>query len=144
MSVAQTKVKRWFDKDAKSRTFSPGDKVLVLLPIPGSALQARYSGPYVVQEKVSDQDYIVATLERQRRSRLCHINLLIPYLDRESVPLSSVSEDGKTVLVLSSAEFADEAQVAVALSSVDPAETLAASAVSDIEDVVGPSNASQM
>ena len=90
LSVAQTKMKRWFDSDAKSRSFSPGDKVLVLLPIPGSALQARFGGPYVVQRKVSDRDYIVATPDRRRQSRLCHINMLKPYLDREADPQSSV------------------------------------------------------
>lgn len=43
-------------------------------------------------------------------------------------------------MALSSAELIDEAQAAAALSSADPAETLAASAVSDVEDV-GPSSA---
>lgn len=61
---------------------------------------------------MSDRDYVVATPEHRRRSRLCHINMLKPYLDRESVPLSSINEDDKTVLALSSAEIVDEAQVA--------------------------------
>ncbi|KAM7406893.1 hypothetical protein PAMA_002878 [Pampus argenteus] len=88
MAVAQGKMKYWFDKDAQSRSFSPGDKVLVLLPVPGSSLQARYSGPYVVREKVGARDYVVATPDRRRRSRLCHINMLKPYLQRGSVLLS--------------------------------------------------------
>ena len=44
-------MRRWFDKDAKSKSFSPGDKVLVLLPILGSSLQARYSGPYMSKRR---------------------------------------------------------------------------------------------
>lgn len=114
--------------------------VLLVLPSLGSS----YSGPYVVQEKVNDRHYIVATPERKRQSRLCHINMLKPYLDRGSVPLSPV-EEGKTVLSLSSAVPIDETQIAVVLSSADPTETKAISVLSDdvdvVEDVVGPSSA---
>lgn len=70
--------------------------------------------------------------------------MLKPYLDRESVPLSPVRDGGQTVLALSSAELIDEAQAAVVLSSADPSETPAASALTDVElveDVVGPSRA---
>ena len=51
LKEAQTKMKKWYDKVAKSREFSPGDKVLVLFPIPGHPLQARYYGPYVIRVK---------------------------------------------------------------------------------------------
>ena len=44
MAVVQGKIKCWLDKDAQSRSFSPEYKVLVLLPIPGSSLQARKVG----------------------------------------------------------------------------------------------------
>lgn len=71
-------MKGWFDKSAKIRQLSPGDKVLVFLPIPGSSLQARSSGPYVIQRKASDSDYIVSTPDHAKRSRLCHINMLKP------------------------------------------------------------------
>ncbi|TKS65155.1 Retrovirus-related Pol polyprotein from transposon 17.6 [Collichthys lucidus] len=116
MAVAQGKMKYWFDKDAQSRSFSPGDKVLVLLPVPGSSLQARYSGPYVVREKVGARDYVVATPDRRRRSRLCHINMLKPYLQRGSaLPSPAVL----TSVALSGAEVIDQAENAVALSSAD-------------------------
>lgn len=102
-SDAQLKMKSWFDKNAKTRKFNPGDKVLPLLPISGSALQARYNKPYVVQEKVSDRDYVVATPERRRRNRLCHVNMLKSYLDRQSILQGPVSEDGAVFAALSSA-----------------------------------------
>ncbi len=57
LSAAQSKMKGWFDKKAMVRQFKPGDKVLMFLPIPGSSLQARYSGPYVIEKRVSDRDY---------------------------------------------------------------------------------------
>ena len=75
-------MKKWYDKDAKSREFSPGDKVLVLFPIPGHPLQARYHGPYVIESKVGEVDYIVKTLDRRKSRQLCHINMLKEYVDR--------------------------------------------------------------
>jgi hypothetical protein len=34
----RSKVKKWYDKNAGTRTFKPGDKVLILLPRPGHPL----------------------------------------------------------------------------------------------------------
>ena len=39
-----------FDKSAIERSFKPGDSVLVFLPFPGSVLQAKFTGPYVIEE----------------------------------------------------------------------------------------------
>jgi len=50
LTAAQKKMKGWYDRKTESRVFHPGDKVLVLLPIPGSYLQARFSGPYFIQK----------------------------------------------------------------------------------------------
>lgn len=74
--------KSWFDKKAKRRVFSPGDQVLMLLLLPGSALQAQYSGPYVTERQVSQCDYMVRTPDRKRKTQLCHVNLLKPYVAR--------------------------------------------------------------
>lgn len=62
---SQGKMKRWYDKKARSRVFLPGDKVLVLLPLSGSALKARYSGPYLVSRRVNKTDYVIETPERK-------------------------------------------------------------------------------
>ncbi len=64
-----------YDKKSVKRSFKVGDKVLVLLPLPGSTLQAKYAGPYEIEEKFSDTD-VVQTPERHRKSRVCHINML--------------------------------------------------------------------
>ncbi len=79
---AQIKMKKCFDKDAVFRSFEKGDPVLVLLPLPGCALQAKFSGPYVVDRKLSDTDYIIGTPDRQRKTRVCHINMLKRYIAR--------------------------------------------------------------
>ena len=94
LKEAQTKMKKWYDKDAKSREFGPGDKVLVLFPIPGHPLQARYHGPYTVESKVGEVDYIVKTPDRRKSRQLCHINMLKEYIDRNdnnAKPVCSVS-----------------------------------------------------
>ena len=52
-------MKMHYDENAQDRNFEPGDKVLALLPIPGKPLQAGYYGPYTVDKKLSDVNYIV-------------------------------------------------------------------------------------
>ena len=64
LKEAKIKPKMWYDKIAKSRVFSPGDKVLVLFPIPGHQPQARYHGPYTAESKVGVIDYFVNTPDR--------------------------------------------------------------------------------
>ena len=46
LQESQSKMKVWYDRKAKSRCFEPGDRVLVLFPVVGNPLQAKYSGPY--------------------------------------------------------------------------------------------------
>ena len=45
LQESQSKMKVWYDRKAKSRCFEPGDRVLVLFPVVGNPLQAKYSGP---------------------------------------------------------------------------------------------------
>ena len=80
-------MKFWYDKrhGARHRKFSPGNKVLVFLPVTGQPLQARYFGPYVIERKVNDTDYIILTPDRRKMKRLCHINMLKEYHERERV-----------------------------------------------------------
>ena len=76
LSVTQKRMKQRYDQKAVRRVFKPGDKVMVFLPILGSALQPRYTGPYLVERRVGDVNYVIATPDRRKRSRLCHINML--------------------------------------------------------------------
>ena len=68
-----------------------GDKVLALLPIPGRPFQARYFGPYTVEKKASDLNYIITTPDRRKQKQLCHINMLKEYVDRDSSNITSVN-----------------------------------------------------
>ena len=65
-------------KGEREHTFEVGDKVLVLLPIIGNPLQARYHGLYTV-EHVNDVDYVVITPARRNQRQLCRINMLKEY-----------------------------------------------------------------
>jgi len=63
------------------RSFIPGDKVLVLLPIPGKPLHAKFHGPYIVGEQLGPVDYVISTPDRRKTKRVCHVNLLKKYVD---------------------------------------------------------------
>ena len=54
-------MKQRYDRKAVLREFKPGDKAMVFLPILGSALQPFYTGPYHVERRVSDVNYVIAT-----------------------------------------------------------------------------------
>uniref|UniRef100_A0A9J8CV35 Gypsy retrotransposon integrase-like protein 1 n=1 Tax=Cyprinus carpio carpio TaxID=630221 RepID=A0A9J8CV35_CYPCA len=90
LKAAQEKMKTWYDRKAKHRVFCSGDQVLVLLPILGSALQAQYSGPYTIDRKVGECNYLVKTPNRKRKTRMCHVNLLKPYFDRNQTASTEV------------------------------------------------------
>lgn len=75
--------KVWYDKKARLRTFEPGQMVLALLPRQGQPLEAKWKGPYKVMERIGLVDYIVATPNNRKSTRLCHINMLKPYIARD-------------------------------------------------------------
>ena len=91
LKSARSKMKLHYDENAQVRNFETGDKVLALLPIPGRPLQARYYGPYTVDKKLCDVNYIVNTPGRRKRKQLCHINMLKKYIDRDSSVISSAN-----------------------------------------------------
>ena len=67
LKSAQNSIKNRYDQNPKGRTFKPGDKLLALLPIPGRPLQARYFGPYFVDKKMSDLNYVLQTPDRRKQ-----------------------------------------------------------------------------
>ena len=79
----QKQMKTWHDRKARTKIFHPGDQMLVLLPIHGSPLQVRYCGPYTVEKKLSDVDYVINTPGRRKSKCLCHVNMLEPYHSKD-------------------------------------------------------------
>uniref|UniRef100_A0A671WFH3 Gypsy retrotransposon integrase-like protein 1 n=1 Tax=Sparus aurata TaxID=8175 RepID=A0A671WFH3_SPAAU len=110
LAASQSDMKRRFDRKAVVRQFNPGDKVLVLLPMPGAALRAQFSGPYVVKSQVSPTDYIILTPERRRKTRLCHVNMLKSFLSRDATegkgePAPATAAPGGGAVSLACASF---------------------------------------
>lgn len=66
LGASQTKMKKWYDRRAERQEFTPGDQVLTLTTIVGLPFQAKYTGPYIVREKISDLNYAVATPGRRK------------------------------------------------------------------------------
>lgn len=61
-----------YDRKAVCRSVQQGDRVLVLLPVTGSALQAKFSECYEAEFKLSDTDYVICTPVRRRKSHVSH------------------------------------------------------------------------
>ena len=80
---SQQKMKEQYDKGTKERQLRTGDKVLILLPVPGEPLRAKFCVPYEVEKKVNDLNYVVSTPDRRKTKRLCHINMLKQYFERQ-------------------------------------------------------------
>ena len=59
-------MKVWYDRKAWQQIFKPGNRVLILLPIPDHTQQARYCGPYLIEKKLNEVDYMVQMPERRK------------------------------------------------------------------------------
>ena len=97
LESSQQSMKTKYDKNTSKRKFEPGQSVLVLLPVPGKPLRARYFSQYLIDKKLSDLNYIIITPDRRKQKQLCHINIPKPYLDRNNPtvtqPVSVVSSN---------------------------------------------------
>ena len=61
--------------------------VLALFPVPGNPLSSRFLGPYVIEKKLRDLNYVWVTPDRRKQTQLCHINMLEPYVERTRDPV---------------------------------------------------------
>ena len=81
LQESQSKMNVWYNRKAKSRCFEYWC-VLVLFPVVGNPLQAKYSGPYKVVKKISDTNYLVKTPGRRKETQVCHTNMLKAYHEK--------------------------------------------------------------
>ncbi len=100
LSDIQAKMNTRYNRKSVARSFQPGVSVLVLLPVPNSPLHARFVGPYTIERKLSDTNYTVLTPDRRRKSRICHINMLKPYVDRNESGVNPVTNSVSAVNVV--------------------------------------------
>ncbi|XP_072171978.1 uncharacterized protein [Diadema setosum] len=106
---SQRTMKERFDRKAKSRVFEVADKVLVLLPLSGDALKAKFSGPYVVERKLGKETYVVSMPDRRKSKRVCHVNMLKIYHERVEDVGAVVSESVVHSAEKSAEEFEPDA-----------------------------------
>ena len=130
LKAAQSTMKTWYDRKSRDRVFKSGDKVLVLLPVHGSPLQARYCGPYTIEEKVNSVDYVISTPGRRKAKRLCHVNMLKAYHEKQetqgtpkavsvvSLPSSALTDISSQMVI------EDESRESVKLQNSDVLEHL--------------------
>ncbi|KAK3881589.1 hypothetical protein Pcinc_013971 [Petrolisthes cinctipes] len=138
---ARDKAKTWYDKRARHREFHPGDEVLLLLPIQGQPLHAKFSGPYKVIKKISSTNYIISTPDRRRSQRLCHINTLKQYHSREppdTPPDSTVPVCAADVCLVDSQHEEEEDVSPITLSSVKTWQSNSATMQEKLEHLQPP------
>lgn len=98
----RTSAKTYYEKKARDdRSFDVDDEVLVLLPVPSKPLTAKYYGPYKIVEKLGSVDYVIATTDRRKTRRVCHVNLLKEY-HRRDIDKFPVTHDNTDVLLCES------------------------------------------
>ncbi|XP_035988756.1 uncharacterized protein LOC118561082 [Fundulus heteroclitus] len=82
MAEAQKYQKTWYDRSARHRTFSPGQKVLVMLPSCDNKLLAKWQGPFQVVKQLGHTTYQVAIPGKRHSNKVLHVNLLKEWEER--------------------------------------------------------------
>jgi hypothetical protein len=88
----QEKQKKLYDRQSSRRLFGVGDKVLVLLSTPGSKLEMKWQGPFIVTKVFENGlNYEVDRGKGDKQKRVYHINLLKLWKTREELATFSCS-----------------------------------------------------
>ena len=82
---AKKQSKLYYDRTAKQRAMNVGEKVLLLLPDELDKFTAKWTGPYLIEKKLSAVNYQIATPDRGKKRRVVHINMLKPWIEETSV-----------------------------------------------------------
>src|SRR6218665_454404 len=91
----EDKVKRkskvWYDRKAREVSYDVGDQVLLLLPLVGKPLQAKYSGSYIVEKRLGEVAYVICTPDRRTSRRTAHANPMRKFIPRDTPPVLPVA-----------------------------------------------------
>ncbi|GBN32904.1 hypothetical protein AVEN_139617-1 [Araneus ventricosus] len=82
MTETRDKRKTWYDKNAVKREFRVGELVLVLATSKPNKMTVQWTGPSVIESKLSETNYIVRVEGKKDKTQIYHINLLKPYHQR--------------------------------------------------------------
>lgn len=83
MAEAQKIQKGWYDRHSREREYTPGQKVLLLLPSSEHKLLAKWQGPFEVVRKVGPVTYEVNMEEKGRANQVFHVKLLKAWRERK-------------------------------------------------------------
>ncbi|XP_076461743.1 LOW QUALITY PROTEIN: uncharacterized protein LOC143294197 [Babylonia areolata] len=81
LAAASQRHAEGFNRKSQNRVFSPGDKVLLLLPQRHNKLQLCWQGPFEVLERKGEADY---KIRMGGQDKLYHANLLKRYVERQA------------------------------------------------------------
>ena len=84
LKKAQEDQKTWYDRTARERTLTPGDRVLVLLPTSTSKLLAQWHGSYEVVRQVGRVKYLIMMPEKKKKKGVFHIHMLRKWNEQTS------------------------------------------------------------
>uniref|UniRef100_A0A803JM67 Gypsy retrotransposon integrase-like protein 1 n=1 Tax=Xenopus tropicalis TaxID=8364 RepID=A0A803JM67_XENTR len=85
MVQAQEAQQRVYNRGARVRNFSPGDRVLVLIPTVESKFLAKWQGPFEILEKIGEVNYKVRQPGKRKPEQVYHVNLIKPWKERMSL-----------------------------------------------------------
>ena len=89
LESSQVTQKKYFDKKPKARRFSPGNKVLILLPTDTNKQLVQWKLPYEIIDTLGPDDYKV---EFNGKEKTMHANLLKKYFSRDEEASSRVPD----------------------------------------------------
>ena len=106
LKAAQRKMAAWYNRNAVSREFQVGAKVMMLLPGKGRVTESRFGGPYSIVKRVGQVNYEISKPQGSRKTQICHVNRLKPYFPTEDKSISGerstrAGQDEKLVLWMS-------------------------------------------
>ncbi|GFO35687.1 Zinc finger protein [Plakobranchus ocellatus] len=89
LEKAQGRQKHYYDRTAKCRKFSVGEKVLVLLPTDSNKLLMQWKGPFEIVATVGINDY---RINLGGKEKTLHANLLKGYIARDQDASQATAE----------------------------------------------------
>jgi len=95
--------------------FVSGNTLLVLLPIPGHPLRDKFHDPYVVEQHLGPVDYVIATPDRRKTKRLCHVNLLKKYHECDPKFVTCITTEPASVRFRMSVRLTQRSMIACRL-----------------------------
>ncbi len=90
---SQVQQKHWYDKTARSRSFEPGEEVLLLLPTSENKMLAKWQGPYQIKSKVGPVTYQIEIPSRNLPLQKFHVNMLKKWHPQHSPGITEESSD---------------------------------------------------